>query len=383
MMTLKQVHKVVIVGGGVIGTAIAYELSLVANLEITVLEAHAQPGQGSSSSALGVLMAASSRSKKESLIDLRLASLRRFEDLIPELEAKTGISIPYNRHGIICLYEYEAAEEKWQPLIVQRRAKGFELAWLNQTEMRSQYPQFTSGLSGLFSADDRAVGTSMFIQALVKAAELNGVKFLCDRSIQISAIASIKSLESTCNQILSDADYVVIAAGLGSNSLLAEFFPNSADTLLSPVGGQAIQVHVPDLNLPNIVHSEDNNGDDINVVPLGENKYWIGATIQFSLETLPRTANIPLILAQAIKFCPRFNQAQVLSTWAGDRPRPNHQGAPILGFLRDRKNILIATGHYRNGVLMAPVTAQIIRDLIVHGQSDLPWQGQTIKIPKS
>jgi len=385
---IKQgVPKVVIIGGGVIGSAIAYELSQVPDLEITVLEAHPQTGQGSSSSALGVLMAASSRSKKSSLIDLRLASLRRFESLIPELAAKTGRVIPYNRHGILCLYEYELAEEKWQPLIVERQAKGFDLQWLYPEAIRSRYPQFVGGLSGLFSADDRAVSTDILIQALVQASEINGVKFICDRTVNISVnISDLGSIDSIGDRLLkiTEADYVVIAAGLGSNRLLAELFPDPSPELLSPVGGQAIKVHVPGLDLPTIIHSEDNDGNDINVVPLGENDYWIGATIEFdvSAEPLPRAANIPLILAQVSKFCPSFNQAQVLATWAGDRPRPNHQGAPILGWLGDRQNILIATGHYRNGVLMAPVTAQIIRDLIVNGHSAQPWQGQQIKLPK-
>ncbi|MFO0214181.1 MAG: NAD(P)/FAD-dependent oxidoreductase, partial [Pseudanabaena sp.] len=113
---------------------------------------------------------------------------------------------------------------------------------------------------------------------------------------------------------------------------------------------------------------------DINIVPLGDDQYWLGATVEFEYELLPREENIALLLAQAIAWCPAFANAEVLETWSGERPRPQGTRAPILGFVPNHPQMLIATGHYRNGVMMAPVTAQITKDLLLTGKSDLPWQ---------
>jgi glycine oxidase len=101
-----------------------------------------------------------------------------------------------------------------------------------------------------------------------------------------------------------------------------------------------------------------------------------------------------LLLDRAQQFCPAFSTAAVIKTWAGDRPRPANQPAPILGFLpatanrHDRSQspaspaqVILATGHYRNGVLMAPVTAAIVRDLITTGDSSLPWQKFQLTLP--
>jgi glycine oxidase len=111
---------------------------------------------------------------------------------------------------------------------------------------------------------------------------------------------------------------------------------------------------------------------------MGGDRYWVGATVEFeatkSNQQLPMATNIPLLLESAIGFCPEFAKAEVLKTWAGDRPRPKANKAPILGFLPNHPHVLLAIGHYRNGILMAPVTAQITRDLILHGNSHFPWR---------
>jgi len=357
--------KVVIIGCGVIGAAIAYELSQF-NLDITVLEAQSSSGQGSSRSALGVMMGACSNTKNAALTTLRLASLRRYESLVPELEAKTGIKIPYNRHGIILLFNDPESEieVRWQALISLRAEQGFRMQWLDQTSLLAQYPQLQAR-SGLYSHDDRSINPSYLVQALVAAAKLNGVEFTCDRPVH-----NLSDLDRLA------PDWIVVAAGLGSSPLINSVISlkKSSSDILTPVGGQAIEVYLPELNFKNVIH-----GADLNIVPIGADRYWIGATVEFEATDLPRAENTDLLIERAIKFCPALAGAKILSTWAGDRPRPKYQGSPIIGFMPDRPNILIATGHYRNGVLMAPVTAQIIRDLILEGASDLPWQKQQLK----
>lgn len=353
---------VTIIGCGVIGAMLAYELSKT-DLNVTVFEANAKPAMVATGAALGVLMAASSSKARGVLVKLRLASLSQYDRLISELTAQTNHNILYNRNGILSLYQSPDAETTARSLIKIRQKQGFELQWRDREQIFQQFPQWqTEG--GLFSPCDRAVHPTQLVEALVTAATQNGVKFYWN--------TLVKNLEDLTS------DRIVVTSGLGSNPLLAPLLKNHLkfheQDLLQPVGGQALLLHVPNLHLQNVIHIQNEDGSDLNIVPLGKDQYWLGATIEFNNLELPRAANVSLLLDQAIAWCPTFNQAEVLETWAGDRPRPDGVQSPILGFVPDHPHIAIATGHYRNGIMMAPVTAQITRDLLLTGTSDLPWQ---------
>jgi glycine oxidase len=358
--------KIAIIGCGAIGAMIAYELSKVADLQVTVLEAESQPAQSATGAALGILMAASGHKLRGKLVTLRLASLCLFDRLVAELAIATTQEIPYHQ-GILSLFDNSEAEARCKSLIPHRAARGFPMHWLDRDELSVQYPQFQA-CGGLYSSSDRAIHPSKFVQSLVFAAQKNGVTFHWN-----CLISSLEDLP----QDLSKSDWIVVTAGLGANALLAPMLQKSEE-LLEPIGGQAIAVHAPDLNLQTVIHAEASAGIDINIVPLENDRYWIGATLEFDAtytdHHLPTAANVSLLLDHAIAFCPEFAKAKVMETWAGDRPHPKAHKSPILGFLPNHPNVLLAIGHYRNGVLMAPITAQITRDLILHGKSDLPWQ---------
>ncbi len=355
-------QRVAIVGCGAIGAMLSYELNKT-DVQVSVFESRSQPATGSTGAALGVLMAACSSKAKGDLVTLRLQSLRRYDRLIDELRGTlpNPLEILYNRQGILNLYQSADAEVKARSLIEIRQEQGFELQWLDRDTVSQQFPQWqTQG--GLFSPCDRAVHPSQLVNALVAAAQNSGVQFYWNAPIH------------SVTDLLADHDRVVVTAGIGSNPLLAPLLKERDQDLLQPVGGQALLLRVPDLNLAHVVHFENADGSDTNVVPLGDDRYWLGATVEFEYEQLPRQANVELLLNQAIAWCPIFGNAEVIETWAGDRPRPLGVRAPILGFVPNHPQILIATGHYRNGVMMAPITAQITKDLLLTGTSDLPWQ---------
>lgn len=344
--------KIVIAGCGIIGAAIAYELSLDPKHQITVLEAQAQGGQGATGAALGVMMGAVSTTKNVNLTALRLASLSRYDALIAELETTTGMKIPYHKNGILLLLP--EPEEKWHHLIHQRAEQGWRLQWLAQPTLRSLQ---IHSKAAILSYGDRFVEPKTLVQALITDAVKRGVEFCFNHQVE-----NLTDLQKF------NPDWIVVTAGLGTNQIL-----NS--TILNPVGGQALRVHLPNFHLPYVIH-----GNDLNIIPLGNQEFWLGATVEFNSPNLPNDTNIQLLLAATTAICPPFEDAKVLETWAGDRPRPQFQGSPIISFLPNHPQTLIATGHYRNGILMAPVTAQIIKDLITTGKSDLPWQHQQLKI---
>ena len=356
---------VTVIGCGVIGAMLAYELSKDSKetgLKVRVLEANPEPAMVATGAALGVLMAASSSRARGHLVKLRLASLSRYDRLIDELTAQTNCDILYNRKGILNLYRSPDAEPKALSLIGIRHRQGFEMQWLDSGQVQERFPQWQTN-GGLLSECDRALHPVHFVKALVEAATQNGVEFCWHTPVH--------NLEDITS------DRIVITSGMGTNSLIAPILKKSKNRdrdLLQPIGGQALLLRVPKLDLENVIHIENEDGSDLNIVPLGNDRYWLGATIEFENRELPRQENVSLLLEQAIAWCPTFSQAEVLETWVGDRPRPDGFQAPILGFVPDHPHIAIATGHYRNGVMMAPITAKITKDLLLTGTSDFPWR---------
>jgi glycine/D-amino acid oxidase-like deaminating enzyme len=141
--------NIVIIGCGVVGAAIAYELSQVKGLNITVFE-QKQPAQGSTSAALGVLMGIISSKTKGIAWRMRQNSIQRYETLIPELEGITGRKIPCNRQGIVMLlsenleHPLESGVEvlsEWEQLREIRQSQGWELQVWDQEQLQKYCPQ--------------------------------------------------------------------------------------------------------------------------------------------------------------------------------------------------------------------------------------------------
>ncbi|HAG81745.1 MAG TPA: FAD-dependent oxidoreductase, partial [Cyanobacteria bacterium UBA12227] len=127
---------VAIIGCGIIGAAIAYELSQVSGLTITVLD-QKPPAQGATGAALGVLMGAISQKVKGKAWQLRQASMRRYETLIPELEAITGLKIPFNQQGILMLRFVGEDIVRWQQLVTLRQSQGWQLEIWDKAQLKS------------------------------------------------------------------------------------------------------------------------------------------------------------------------------------------------------------------------------------------------------
>ena len=370
---------VVVIGCGVVGAAIAYELSLVPGLTITVLDKQ-PPAQGATGAALGVLMGVISRKTKGNAWRMRQASIQRYEALIPELEALTERQIPFNRQGILMLCSKGEDLTDWQRLVEIRQSQGWHLEIWDAAQVRSRCPQLDCD-TAIYSPQDRQVDPLGLTLAMVDAAQRNGVSFhfgvtLEEYYLSTSSTKSVGVVDKS--PLLQDVDWLVVAAGLGSLQFLQGIrsFPPitvSNQTLNSlpcppirPVLGQALYLRLghpignPDFQ-PVIT------GDDVHIVPVGGGDYWVGATVEFPTngdEVVAAPEMLEAVRQSAIAFCPALAKATVVRTWSGLRPRPEGRPAPIIGHLQGFSNVLLATGHYRNGVLLAPATAQAIRQMI-------------------
>ena len=170
--------KIIIIGCGVVGAAIAYELSLISGLDITVLEKNS-PASGSTGSALGVLMGAISHKKKGRAWRFRRASLKRYQTLVPELTAKTGKTVSVNQQGIFKLLFEGDNLEKWHKLKEFRAEEGWDLTIGDRNFVSQHCPQIVNDrvIGAVHSPQDGQINPVELTQALVAAATANGVKF--------------------------------------------------------------------------------------------------------------------------------------------------------------------------------------------------------------
>ncbi len=347
--------RVAIIGCGIIGASIAFELSKFPELKVTVFDKQ-PPAQGSTGAALGVLMGVISHKTKGRNWQLRESSLQRYETLIPELEAITGRKIPFNKQGILMLCAEGEDLSKWEKLAAIRESQGWKLELWDVQQVRDRNPHLSVNdniIAGIYSPQDRQVDPTALTLALVDAAERNGVIFEFGVEVEGWAIAAS-----------GEFDRLIISAGLGSATVTA-----SLNQLIDirPVLGQALH-----LRLKNPLGNPDFRPvitcDDVHIVPLANQEYWVGATVEFPENGGEIQANADMleeVMARTIALCPALAEAEILRKWSGLRPRPERRPAPIIETLPGNSRILIASGHYRNGVLLAPATARSIREAIL------------------
>ncbi len=373
-------QQVVIIGCGVVGATIAYELSQIAGLEITVLDRQ-PPAQASTGAALGVLMGIISQKIKGRAWALRQSSLQRYATLIPELEA-IGLEVPHNQQGILRLCFEGEDQPRWQALKEIRQAQGWRLEIWESDRLQSCCPQVMNArvVGAVYSPQDTQIDPTALTLALVKAAQQNGVTFHFNAEVKSfeCTLGSAQNTGSAQNSGLAQnscqtvhtqtdrfsADWVVIAAGLGSTAL-TQVSPQPLE--IRPVLGQALRVKLAQ-PLGDRAFQPVITGEDIHIVPLGNGEYWVGATVEFPTDTgnvVAADDRLQEVWQGAIALCPALADATILRTWSGLRPRPHNRPAPIVEPLMGYTNILLATGHYRNGVLLAPATAQQIREMIL------------------
>ncbi|MDB9438494.1 FAD-dependent oxidoreductase [Dolichospermum lemmermannii CS-548] len=382
--------NIVIIGCGVVGAAIAYELSQVKGLNITVFE-QKQPAQGSTSAALGVLMGIISSKTKGIAWRMRQNSIQRYETLIPELEGITGRKIPCNRQGIVMLlsenleHPLESGVEvlsEWEQLREIRQSQDWELQVWDQKQLQKYCPQVSDPqiIGAVYSPQDLQLNATALTLALVDAAQRNGVKFKFGVSVTgtetpppppptplhikkgLGEPHKCNFIETTEGEVT--ADWFIMSAGLGSTALTAQL-----DQMVNirPVLGQALYLSLG-RTLGNPDFQPVITGNDVHIVPMGNGDYWIGATVEFpddEDQISPSPELLDAVRQQAIAFIPDLAAAKVLRTWSGLRPRPEGRPAPVIDKLPGFTNVLLATGHYRNGVLLAPATATAIRQMIV------------------
>lgn len=354
--------NVVIVGGGIIGCASAYELAK-AGCAVTVIERDTV-GCEASGAAAGMLVPLGCPPRPGIFQELALASWRLYPETTTELEEVTGLDVEYITTG--SLYLLFSAEEVHAAHAQCRSplAKELGVRVLEGHEARELEPALSRNTrAALFAPVDHWVNNPRLTLAYAQAAHRHGARLKLGARVTEVIVEGGRTSGVVAEGERLSADAVLIAAGAWSGELVASL---GAELPVEPARGQMLAVsNVPPL-LTHCVH-----GSDAYVVPRPSGELLVGATVEhvgFVRAVTPE--GIGSLIRSALDLVPELADRPITRTWSGFRPwAPD--SLPILGPWPGIPGLFVATAHFRNGILLAPATARLIRELIVDGKSSL------------
>ena len=347
---------VVVVGGGVIGLAIAWEAGR-RGLRAAVLERR-DPGSGATGVAAGMLAPVSEAAFGEpEILALNLASAALYPGWAEELtEASAGMDPGYLPCGSLLVARDGDQAAALERELAFRQDQGLGIRRLLPSAARRREPALTPRLRlALEAPDDHVVDPGRLVAALWAATENTGGRVRPG----VEAVGLVLDGDRVAGVRLADgervdADHVVIAAGCWSNRL--EGLPSEARPPLRPVKGQLVRLRDP--SGPGLVTCALRS-EEVYLVPRGDGRYVLGASVEERGFDTTRTAGVVFeLLREAIELVPGVTELEIEAVLAGLRPG-TPDNAPVIG-PGALEGLAWATGHYRHGVLLAPITARAL-----------------------
>ena len=355
---------VLIIGGGIIGCSIAWRLAQ-AGIKVTLLD-RSELGAEASSAAAGMLAPLGEMVTPRAFSDLCVASRRLYPGFAAEIEEASGRPAGYRDDGSLLVALDPAQEEELATVYATQTAQGFTLHALSGSEVHDR----VSGLSpmvrgGLFIPGDHWVDNERLMRALLIACQRAGVSSEAGTAVhkfQIEA-SHIESV-TTANGASFTANTYILAAGCWSGEVAGEL---GLPIPVMPCRGQLMEFEST-RELPYVVRAGIHY-----LVPRQDRHVVIGTTSEYcGFEKVVTAGGLHSILAGVSRLAPLLNECRFVRAWAGLRP-DTADHLPVLGY-GEIENLIFATGHFRNGILLAPMTAEVIRDLILKGASSQPLE---------
>jgi glycine oxidase len=353
--------SVLIVGGGVIGCALAHYLTK-RGARVTLLERRLI-GQEASWATAGIITAPLAPNVSMARARLELASAERYRALIDELREATGIGVEYNPTGELLVALTDAEAEALHEAIPWQRNLGLPVEWLDSDEARRREPALSPEVRGaIWCSVVASLRGHRLTLALARSAQVGGATVLEETPVEglLTDAGRVVGVRTRAGELRADA--VVIAAGAWSGALgdaLGLRIPTR------PVRGQMLAL--ADANPP-LRHIVAGGGGYL--LPRADGTVAVAATVDapgFDIRVTPEGLAWLSNLVRTV--APALTSARVVETWAGLRP-DSPDGAPIIGRAPGHDNVWVATGHYRNGILWAPITGELLADAILTGAID-------------
>ncbi|MEV8328882.1 glycine oxidase ThiO [Kitasatospora sp. NPDC056731] len=359
---------VLVIGGGIIGLAVAWRAAQRGLRNIVVVDP--APGGGAAGVAAGMLAPVTElQYGEEPLLRLGMASNQRYGDFAAELtEASGGLDTGYRRCGTIAVALDSDDREELRELHAFHQRLGLDSAWLTGREARRLEPMLAPGVrGGLHVADDHQVDPRRLLTALVAACELAGVVVHRTEAVGLlvedgRAVGARLGTGETPR-----ADQVVLAAGPHSHRLPG--LPEGVLPAVRPVKGQILRLRIPEAYRPFLSRNVRAvvRGQHLYLVPRENGELVIGATTEEQgYDTTVTAGGVYELLRDAHELVPGITELPLLETSAGLRPG-SPDNAPLLGPTA-LPGLVAATGHYRNGVLLTPMTADLLAEYLATGE---------------
>ena len=357
---MKGTAHVVVVGAGVIGCAVAYELAR-RGARVRVLDRR-DVGRGATQASAGVLGAYITAHRDSPLLELGARSLQLYDEFVSRVVEDSGSTVQYVRSGTLEVALDEAAERVLKRMAGVWQERGVSADYLNQTGVHEAEPQLAPEvLAGLVVHDHGHVAAADLTSALRRASGAYGVTFASATSaIRISRRGATLKVEAASDTVECDA--VVMAAGSWSGQIEAE---GDEPVPVRPIRGQLLHLGWPSSPPERVVWT-----DGCYLVPWTDGSVLVGATVEdVGFDERATVAGVQQLIQMTCKLVPTASRAWFHAVRVGLRPG-TPDNLPVIGPSESLPGLVYATGHYRNGVLLAPLTAKLVSDFILDGTSD-------------
>jgi glycine oxidase len=361
-MTEKRSYEVVIVGAGVIGLSCAWRAAQRGR-RVAVIE-KGRPPAGATRVAAGMLAPVGELAFGEpNLLRMTLAAADLYPDFVAELETASGLSTGYSREGALHIALDRDEAEGLRRIHELQLSLGLEAEWLPPSRCRELEPGLAPSFKGgVHAPGEAAIDPRALTEALLATLPEQGVDLLSGREVDRALLDGerIAGVLTSQGEELC-APNVVLAAGAWSGR--AEWLPPEARPPVRPVKGQTLELRSRESDLPceRIVASER-----VYLVPRPDGRLIVGATVEEQgFDTAITAGGLHELLREAYRLLPEVAEMELLDALAGLRPG-TPDNLPLIG-PAGLDGLIWATGHYRNGILLAPLTAEAIAELIDGG----------------
>jgi glycine oxidase len=333
--------KVTVVGAGIVGCAVAYELAS-RGARVELIDPR-RPGRGATGASAGIL-APLVEGHSPSLLRFGMCGLALWDEFARRIEAESGQTIEYDRSGTLQIALDDAQAAELSDLARSLQSAGVPHTVLDRRGATTLEPGVSDRtMMALLVPAHGYVGPAPLVEALVRAALARGVSIVEER---------VKRLDEI------HADAIVVAAGSWS----AEFV-RTPPPFVKPIRGQLLVLSTDRRPASRVVW-----GTECYVVPWKDGTVLVGATVEdVGFDERTTTAGLRGLLNAAVDLMPGLEHAQFREARAGLRPKTADE-LPAIGRSSTMPHVFYAAGHYRNGVLLAPLTASLIADLVLDGR---------------
>jgi glycine oxidase len=351
---------VAVVGAGLIGAGIAFELAK-RGLRTVVVEKGGRPGRESSFAAGGVLAPNAEAELETPLYGLKRRGLDLFPDWVAAIEKESGIDPEFRRDGLLAVALDESGEKENARREALVRATGQRVERLGAAEVGKREPAIAaSARSALFFPDEARVDNERLSLAAAVAARRFGAEFRYGNPVTGLARAGsrVEGVITPFGRISAGA--TVLAAGAWS--AYVDGLPFAIP--VKPARGQIVVLRAPSPPIASVLSC-----GEIYAVPRNDGRVLIGATVEdVGFDKSVTAGAVRWLLDGAARFLPSFDSLPVETSWAGLRPEAADH-LPLIGAAPGAEGLFIATGHFRAGIVLAPLTALAIAALVAEGRT--------------